>query len=73
MAFSGEIGVSHSPPITSALFTRVSRIASKGLKAGDMLKFTIKKDSGATAKVADQTRKVQADLKKNDPGGDVKL
>ncbi len=38
-----------------------------------MLKFTIKKDSGATAKVADQTRKVQADLKKNDPGGDVKL
>ncbi|MDB5350077.1 MAG: hypothetical protein JWN86_1324 [Planctomycetota bacterium] len=45
----------------------------KGAKAGDILSFSIEKDAGTTAKVADQTAAVQADLKKTDPGGDIKL
>lgn len=45
----------------------------KGAKAGDILNFSIEKDAGETAKVAGQTASVQADLKKTDPGGDIKL
>ena len=44
----------------------------KGSKAGDIFSLTIEKDTQATGKVADQTRIVQADLKKTDPGGDIK-
>jgi len=44
----------------------------KRAKAGDILSFSIVRDTGATAKVADQTRAVQAQLKKTDPGGDIK-
>jgi hypothetical protein len=45
----------------------------KGVKAGDVLSFTIEKDAEATKQVAQQTRAVQAELKKTDPGGDIKL
>ena len=45
----------------------------KGVKAGDILTLTMEKDSEATKKVAKETRAVQGDLKKTDPGGDVKL
>ena len=45
----------------------------KGSKAGDILSVTIERDLEATKKLAQETRAVQADLKKTDPGGDIKL
>jgi hypothetical protein len=45
----------------------------KGSKPGDILAFNIERDLEATKKVAAQTKAVQADLKKRDPGGDLKL
>jgi hypothetical protein len=45
----------------------------KGVKAGDILSFSIERDVEATRNVAKETRAVQADLKKTDPGGDIKL
>lgn len=45
----------------------------KGAKAGDVLTFRIERDSEATQRVADETRKVQDELKKRDPGGDIRL
>jgi hypothetical protein len=45
----------------------------KGSKTGDVFSLTIEKDTEATVKVADRTRSVQTDLKKTDPGGDIKL
>jgi hypothetical protein len=49
------------------------KLLPKGVKAGDILSFSIEKDVEATRKVADQTRAVQAQLKKTDPGGEIKL
>ena len=45
----------------------------RGAKAGDILSFSITRDAAATKDVADKTRQVQDDLKKSDPGGDIKL
>jgi hypothetical protein len=45
----------------------------KGIKAGDILTLTIKRDVQATRKVAQETRPVQDELKKTDPGGDITL
>jgi hypothetical protein len=45
----------------------------KGVKAGDILTLTIERDVKATRDLAKQTRAVQADLKKTDPGGDISL
>jgi hypothetical protein len=45
----------------------------KGAKAGDILSFSIEIDSGATKQLAQETRKIQDELKKTDPGGDIKL
>ncbi len=45
----------------------------KGVKAGDILILNIEKDAEATRNVAQQTRAVQDDLKKTDPGGDITL
>jgi len=42
-------------------------------KAGDVLTLQIELDAQATRDVADQTRRVQEDLKKRDPGGDLRL
>lgn len=42
-------------------------------KAGDVLTLSIEHDPKATQELADETRKVQADLKRTDPGGDIKL
>jgi hypothetical protein len=47
------------------------KLLPKGVKAGDILTVTIDKDSGATRKLARETRAVQDDLKKTDPGGDI--
>jgi hypothetical protein len=45
----------------------------KGVKAGDILSFSIEKDAAATRRVAAATREVQEELKKTDPGGDLTL
>jgi hypothetical protein len=44
-----------------------------GVKAGDVLTLQIERDTEATRKLAADTRKVQDQLKKTDPGGDLKL
>ena len=45
----------------------------KRAKAGDILTLQIERDAGATRKLAAATRKVQDQLKKTAPGGDLKL
>ena len=45
----------------------------KGVKAGDILSFVIERDLEATRQVSDQTSAVQDQLKKTDPGGDIRL
>jgi hypothetical protein len=45
----------------------------KGSKAGDILSFTIARDLAATREVAEKTKAIQDDLRKADPGGDIKL
>jgi hypothetical protein len=45
----------------------------RGVKAGDILSFTIERDAQATKRVARETRAVQEALKKTDPGGDISL
>ena len=45
----------------------------KGVKAGDILSLTIERDTEATRNVARETRAVQDDLKKTDPGGNITL
>ncbi len=45
----------------------------KGIKAGDILTMSLERDVEATRKLAADTRKVQAQLRKTDPGGDIKL
>jgi hypothetical protein len=49
------------------------KLLPKGVKAGDILSLTIEKDNEATKKVAKDTLALQDDLKKTDPGGDIKL
>jgi hypothetical protein len=44
-----------------------------GVRAGDVLALTIERDDEATRKLAEETRAVQKDLKKTDPGGNIKL
>jgi len=45
----------------------------KGARAGDLLTLQIERDAEATGKLAEDTRKVQDQLRKTDPGGDVRL
>jgi hypothetical protein len=45
----------------------------RGVKAGDILALTIERDVEATRKLGQETRAVQDQLKKTDPGGDIKL
>ena len=49
------------------------RLLPKGSRAGDILSFVIERDLEATRQVAEQTRAVQDQLKKTDPGGDIRL
>ncbi len=44
-----------------------------GAKAGDVLAMTLEPDTEATRKLAEETRKLQQDLRRTDPGGDLKL
>ena len=45
----------------------------RGARPGDVLTLQIERDVQATRKVADETKKVQVELKKRDPGGDIRL
>jgi hypothetical protein len=45
----------------------------RGVKQGDILSLTIERDVEATRSVAKKTRAVQDELKKTDPGGDIRL
>ena len=45
----------------------------KGARAGDVLTLTIERDAEATRAVARETRAIQDDLTKTDPGGDITL
>src|SRR5262245_59818215 len=45
----------------------------KGTRPGDVLTLQIERDSEATKRIADATKAVQDDLKKRDPGGDIRL
>ena len=42
-------------------------------KPGDVLSLALELDQGATARLKAETRLVQDDLSKRDPGGDIKL
>ena len=44
-----------------------------GAKPGDVLTLALELDAGATATLAKETRRVQDELSKRDPGGDIKL
>jgi hypothetical protein len=45
----------------------------KEVKPGDILTFQIERDTEGTRELAEDTRKVQDQLKKTDPGGDLRL
>jgi hypothetical protein len=49
------------------------RFLSRTARAGDILTLTLERDTAATKQLAAATRKVQAQLKKADPGGDIKI
>jgi hypothetical protein len=43
------------------------------VKPGDVLSITFERDAEATRKLADDTRRVQGELSRRDPGGDIRL
>lgn len=45
----------------------------RGAKAGDILTLRLERDEAATTKLVAQTRKVEEELDRRDPGGDVKI
>lgn len=45
----------------------------KGTKAGEVLSLTIERDMESTGRLATETRSIQDELKKRDPGGDITL
>jgi hypothetical protein len=72
--FEGErkqIAVLITDDGTSINFPR--QLLPRGSRAGDVLTFLIERDTATTRKVALETRKVQDELKKTDPGGDIRL
>jgi len=58
---------------TNQLINWPRSLLPKGAKAGDVLTFQIDRDAAATRRVAAKTKAVQGELKKTDPGGDLKL
>lgn len=44
-----------------------------GAAPGDVLALSLEIDSGATARLKKETKRVQDDLAERDPGGDIKL
>jgi hypothetical protein len=49
------------------------RLLPRGSRAGDVLTFLIERDDATTRKVALETRRLQDELKKTDPGGDIRI
>jgi hypothetical protein len=49
------------------------RFLPRSARAGDILNLTLERDIAATKQLAASTRKVQAQLKKADSGGDIKI
>ncbi len=45
----------------------------RGIRAGDVVDFDLKKDDDATRAVAEKTARVQAQLRAGDDGGDLSL
>lgn len=50
-----------------------SSLLPNDAKAGDILALSIERDAAAGRRLSDRTSKVQDDLSKTDPGGDIKL
>jgi Protein of unknown function (DUF3006) len=44
-----------------------------GARVGDVLSLSLERDAEQTRKLAEETRHVQKDLEKTDPGGDIRL
>ncbi len=44
-----------------------------GAKPGDVITLSLEIDAAATAKLASETKRLQDDLAKRDPGGDIKI
>jgi hypothetical protein len=44
-----------------------------GTKAGEVLSLTLERDVEATKRLAGETARLQEELRKTDPGGDLKL
>ncbi len=44
-----------------------------GAKPGDVITLSLEIDAAATAKLAKETKELQDDLAKRDPGGDIKI
>jgi len=44
-----------------------------GAKPGDVITLSLEIDAAATAKLSNETRRLQDDLSKRDPGGDIKI
>jgi len=44
-----------------------------GTKPGDVLSASFERDDEATTRLAEETRKIQDELRKTDPGGDIQL
>jgi hypothetical protein len=66
-----EIAVLVADDGTAIDFPRA--LLPKGVKAGDLLTLQIERDAEGTRKLAEDTRKVQDQLRKTDPGGDIRL
>jgi hypothetical protein len=54
-------------------FTIAKALLPKGARPGDVLTLQIERDTKATKRLADATKRVQDDLKKRDRGGDLRL
>jgi hypothetical protein len=44
-----------------------------GARAGDVLALSLERDAEATRELVEETRAIQDELKRRDPGGDLKL
>jgi hypothetical protein len=67
----GEIVVLLGPDGTPINVPR--SLLPEGLKPGDVVQVTFRRDLEATRRVAARTRQVQEELKTRDPGGDIRL
>jgi hypothetical protein len=66
-----EIAVLLTDDGTSINFPK--KLLPQGSRPGDILVFAIERDTEATKRVAEGTKRVQEELKKRDPGGDIRL